>query len=84
MGPDRRTAVFVESRSEAVEVARAEAVVPNILLARPNDLQGVGHLLGEANRLLDRVRLESAAESSSNEMIVYGHLRRKRRQARLQ
>src|SRR5260370_16566083 len=74
MGPDRGPALLVQTRCESVEIAGAEAIVPDILLARPNDLQRVGALLGKTNGLLDRIRLEPAPESSSDEMIVQGHL----------
>src|SRR5258708_36839101 len=74
MGPDQGSALFVQTRCEPVEIAGAEAIVPDILLARPDDLQGIGDLFGETNGLLDRVRLEPAPKSSSDEMIVQGHL----------
>ena len=74
MGPDHGSALLVQTRCESVEIAGAEAIVPDILLARPDDLQGIGDLFGETNGLLDRVRLEPAPKSSSDEMIVQGHL----------
>src|SRR4029077_5144798 len=52
MGPDREPALLVQARCESFEIAGAEAIVPYILLARPNDLQRVGNLLGKTNGLL--------------------------------
>ena len=74
MGPDHGSALLVQTCCEFVEIAGAEAIVPDILLARPDDLQGVGDLFGETNGLLDRVCLKPAPKSSSDEMIVQGHL----------
>src|SRR6202166_4445989 len=74
MGPDRGSAMLVQTCCESVEIAGAEAIVPDILLARPDDLQGIGDLFGETNGLFDRVRLEPAPKSSSDKMIVQGYL----------
>src|SRR5258705_5075030 len=47
MGPDRGPALLVQTRCESVEIAGAEAIVPDILLPCPNDLQRVGTCLAK-------------------------------------
>src|SRR5258708_34585446 len=66
--------MLVQTCCESVEIAGAEAIVPDILLARPDDLEGIGGLFGQTNCLVDWGCLEPAPESSSDEMIVQGHL----------
>src|SRR5258708_32199599 len=69
LGPDQGSALFVQTRCWPVEIAAAEAIVPDILLARPDDLQGIRALLGETNGLLGRVPLEPQPKSSSDQML---------------
>jgi hypothetical protein len=70
VGPGNRQAVGAEPGGHAIVIGRPEAVVPNILLARPDDLDGVVDLPGKGDRLLDRIGLKTPAETPADQVIV--------------
>ena len=70
VGPGDRQAIRAEPGGYSVVIGWPEAVVPNVLLARPDELDGVVDLPREGDRLLDRIGLKTPAEAPADQVIV--------------
>ena len=71
MPPERRIPLVVERRGDAVVVHRPHIVVADVLLARPHNLDGIGDVFGDSDRLFDRVDFEAATEPTAKILVVH-------------
>ena len=55
-------------------VHRTHAIVTNVLLTRPDDLERIRHLLGQGQRLLDRIRFQASSEATAEILVVHDDL----------
>ena len=71
-------ALGIDGGHEMIVVGRPEKVAGDVLLTRPDELDRVVHTLGDRNRLLHGIRLQSSAVAATDILIVYGDFFRRK------